>query len=84
MGEGCLPGHARPPAPPLPPRSRQAATLGRKRREYIEMVPQYYDISNAERSEEELTALRQVVGRGYLNPRTRGWDPTPSAPHTNH
>ena len=41
-------------------RSRQAVVLGRKRQEYYEMVPQYYDISNAERSEEELTALRQV------------------------
>ena len=45
---------------PLPGRSRQAIILGRKRQEYYEMVPQYYDISNAERSEEELTALRQV------------------------
>lgn len=45
----------------LPPnKNRQAQTLLRKRREYQEMVPQFYDISNSERSDEELSALRQV------------------------
>lgn len=45
----------------LPPNSsRQAQTLARKRREYQEMVPEYYDIANCERSEEEVGALRQV------------------------
>lgn len=52
----------------LPPnKARQAATLGRKRQEYQEMVPQFYEISDLERSEEELTALRQV---GLDVPRT--------------
>ncbi|GAX82630.1 hypothetical protein CEUSTIGMA_g10056.t1 [Chlamydomonas eustigma] len=46
----------------MPPnKSQQAATLGRKRQEYYDMVPTYYDISNSERSEEELGALRQVI-----------------------
>ena len=34
--------------------------LDRKRREYRDMVPNYYDIQAAERSAEDDTALRQV------------------------
>ena len=34
--------------------------LERKRREYRDMVPNYYDIQAAERSAEDDTALRQV------------------------
>ncbi|KAF8069367.1 gyp1 [Scenedesmus sp. PABB004] len=46
----------------LPPnRSRQASVLGRKRAEYRGMVPQYYDVSDDTRSEEEIGALRQVA-----------------------
>lgn len=45
----------------LPPnKSRQQQTLQRKRREYQDMVPEFYDIANSERSEEEVGALRQV------------------------
>eukprot|EP00877_Chromochloris_zofingiensis_P012395 jgi/Chrzof1/7409/Cz02g22070.t1 len=45
----------------LPPnRSRQAQALARKRHEYLDMVPEFYDISNCERSEDEVGALRQV------------------------
>ncbi|GMH40299.1 hypothetical protein BSKO_08203 [Bryopsis sp. KO-2023] len=46
----------------LPPnRERQASVLARKRKEYLNMVPEYYDIANNQRSEEELGALRQVA-----------------------
>ncbi|MEW5308810.1 MAG: hypothetical protein WDW38_000741 [Sanguina aurantia] len=46
----------------LPPaKSRQSQTLARRRREYTEMVPEYYDIENSERTEDELSALRQVI-----------------------
>jgi len=38
----------------------RAAILERKRREYRDMVPDYYDI--ADRSADELGALRQVHG----------------------
>ncbi|CAD7702645.1 unnamed protein product [Ostreobium quekettii] len=52
----------------LPPNSdRQLAVLQRKRREYQSYVPEYYDISNTMRSEEEVGALRQV---GVDVPRT--------------
>ena len=44
----------------LPP--RRAAILERKRREYRDMVPDYYDI--ADRSADELGALRQVRRAG--------------------
>jgi hypothetical protein len=45
----------------LPPnRSRQAQVLTRKRREYADMVPEFYEIENSERSEDEIGALRQV------------------------
>lgn len=43
-----------------PSKSRQVQALARKRREYTEMVPEFYDIANSERSEEEVGALRQV------------------------
>ncbi|KAK9818762.1 hypothetical protein WJX74_011120 [Apatococcus lobatus] len=46
----------------LPPNvSRREQTLERKRSEYRDLVPQYFDIANSERSEEELTALNQVL-----------------------
>jgi hypothetical protein len=41
-------------------RSRQASVLARKRREYLDMVPEFYDIENDQRTEEEVGALRQV------------------------
>ncbi|DBA73312.1 TPA: hypothetical protein ACH3X1_011364 [Trebouxia sp. C0004] len=45
----------------LPPnRDRREQILARKRREYRDMVPEYYDIANNDRSEEEMGALRQV------------------------
>jgi hypothetical protein len=34
--------------------------LARKRREYLDMVPEFYDIENDQRTEEEVGALRQV------------------------
>ncbi|KAF6259561.1 rab-GTPase-TBC domain-containing protein [Scenedesmus sp. NREL 46B-D3] len=44
----------------LPPnKSRQASVLARKRREYLDMVPEFYDIENNQRTEEEVGALRQ-------------------------
>ncbi|KAG2452579.1 hypothetical protein HYH02_002816 [Chlamydomonas schloesseri] len=46
----------------LPPaKSRQAHTLARRRREYADMVPEYYDIPHEERSEDEVAAYRQVA-----------------------
>ncbi|CAK0787611.1 hypothetical protein CVIRNUC_010833 [Coccomyxa viridis] len=46
----------------LPPnRERREQILERKRREYRDMVPNYYDIQAAERSAEDDTALRQVI-----------------------
>eukprot|EP00798_Chlamydomonas_sp_ICE-L_P021939 gene21939-28985_t len=41
--------------------ARQATTLARKRREYQEMIPEFYEIEDEERSEEEVAALRQVI-----------------------
>lgn len=34
--------------------------LARKRREYQDMVPEFYDIENSQRTEDEIGALRQV------------------------
>ncbi|EIE19077.1 RabGAP/TBC protein [Coccomyxa subellipsoidea C-169] len=46
----------------LPPnRERREQILERKRREYRDMVPEYYDIEAAERSEDDNCALRQVI-----------------------
>jgi len=55
--------------------------LERKRREYRDLVPEYYDIEAAERSEDDNSALRQVLhpqpvirynrNKGYIN-RIRG------------
>jgi hypothetical protein len=45
-------------------RSRQAQVLARKRREYLDMVPEFYDVDNSERTEDEIGALRQVPGGG--------------------
>ena len=36
--------------------------LARKRREYRDYLPQFYDIPPAERTEDEANALRQVCG----------------------
>ena len=38
------------------------AMLARKRREYRDYLPQFYDIPPAERTEDEANALRQVCG----------------------
>lgn len=45
---------------PVRCRARQAASMARKRAEYMEMVPQWYDVPDGERTEEELAALHQV------------------------
>ncbi|KAK9904760.1 hypothetical protein WJX75_002030 [Coccomyxa subellipsoidea] len=46
----------------LPPnRERREQILERKRREYRDLVPEYYDIDVAERSEDDNCALRQVI-----------------------
>lgn len=46
----------------LPPsRDRREAMLARKRREYRDYLPQFYDVSPADRTEDETNALRQVV-----------------------
>eukprot|EP00775_Hariotina_reticulata_P005089 gene5089-5330_t len=45
----------------LPPnKSRQAPVLARKRREYMDMVAEFYDVENSQRTEDEIGALRQV------------------------
>lgn len=43
-----------------PNADRREAVLARKRTEYQECVPQYYDISNEERTEDEIHMLRQI------------------------
>ena len=45
-------------------RSRQQQQLARKRREYLDMVPEFYDIENSQRTEDEIGALRQVCRGG--------------------
>lgn len=46
----------------LPPsRSRRDQILARKRKEYRDMVPEYYDVSSNDRTSEEAGALRQVA-----------------------
>ena len=45
---------------------RREQILERKRREYRDMVPNYYDIQAAERSAEDDTALRQVRDPLYM------------------
>jgi len=46
----------------LPPsHDRREAMLARKRREYRDYLPQFYDIAPSERTEDETNALRQVV-----------------------
>lgn len=46
----------------LPPnKDRRESMLARKRREYRDYLPQFYDIAPSERSEDETNALRQVV-----------------------
>lgn len=43
--------------------------LARKRREYRDYLPQFYDISPAERTEDEQNALRQVQSSRSPHPR---------------
>ncbi|CAM9433266.1 unnamed protein product, partial [Hapterophycus canaliculatus] len=42
-------------------RARRAAALERKRREYREAVPQYFDVPDAARSHQEQNILRQIL-----------------------
>lgn len=44
-----------------PNADRREGVLTRKRLEYVECVSQYYDIPDTERSDEEITMLRQVT-----------------------
>ncbi|CAA6663874.1 unnamed protein product [Spirodela intermedia] len=45
-----------------PPNSdRREGVLARKRREYLECVSLYYDIPDSERSDDEITMLRQIA-----------------------
>jgi len=39
---------------------RREATLSRKRKEYIDCIPQYFDISDNERTEYEIKVIRQI------------------------
>jgi hypothetical protein len=48
----------------VPCRSRQQQQLARKRREFLDMVPEFYDIENSQRTEDEIGALRQVRSQG--------------------
>lgn len=43
-----------------PNRERAQATVRRKRREYQSLVPAYYDISNCDRSDDDIADLKQV------------------------
>jgi len=46
----------------MPPNvDRREAVVARKRREYHDCIPQYYDIDNSERTEEEQAMLRQIA-----------------------
>ena len=51
-------------------RSCREQILERKRREYRDLVPEYYDIDVAERSEDDNCALRQVCAPVGLIPFT--------------
>lgn len=42
-------------------RGRRTAALERKRREYREAVPQYFDVPDAARSHQEQNILRQIL-----------------------
>ncbi|AQK55437.1 TBC1 domain family member 22A [Zea mays] len=44
-----------------PNKDRREGVLTRKRLEYVECVSQYYDIPDSERSDEEITMLRQIA-----------------------
>eukprot|EP00891_Asterochloris_glomerata_P001979 jgi/Astpho2/1979/e_gw1.00038.107.1_t len=44
-----------------PNRERREQILARKRQEYRDMVPEYYDVAMSSRSEDEVGALRQVA-----------------------
>ena len=39
----------------------RVAALARKRQEYMDCVPQYYDIPDSDRTEDEIVMLRQVL-----------------------
>ena len=43
-----------------PNRERAAATVKRKRREYQELVPAYFDVDNVDRDEDELAEIKQA------------------------
>lgn len=43
-----------------PNADRREAALARKRQEYLDCIPQYYDILDADRSEDENVMLHQV------------------------
>ncbi|CAM9616311.1 unnamed protein product [Choristocarpus tenellus] len=42
-------------------RARRKGTLGRKRREYQESVPQYFDVPDSARTQQEQSILRQIL-----------------------
>lgn len=44
-----------------PNADRREAALARKRQEYMDCVPQYYDIPDSDRTEDEIVMLRQVL-----------------------
>jgi hypothetical protein len=44
-----------------PNADRRDAALARKRQEYMDCVPQYYDIPDADRTEDEIVMLHQVL-----------------------
>ena len=47
-----------------PNRERAAATVRRKRREYQELVPAYFDVDNVDRNDDELAEIKQVRDAG--------------------
>ena len=54
MFSGGWQGYAPPNA------DRRGSVLARKREEYYEWVPQYYDIPDEDRTDDEIHTLRQV------------------------
>lgn len=44
-----------------PNADRRDAALARKRQEYMDCVPKYYDIPDADRTEDEIVMLHQVL-----------------------
>lgn len=43
-----------------PNADRREAALARKRQEYLDCVPQYYDIPDSDRTDDEIVMLHQV------------------------